>query len=147
LDAVKSARRATRELPQAERDAAARRAAREAVKQIRQGQVASKVREHATRIGREAARVEPSPVEISRFVRQRADGLRDRVVNLETDVDGLLNELLPYRDQIDDAALRHLLNVLTLGDTRLRGLFDKWTRRFTDRPVRNVTTTRKSLKA
>ena len=128
LDAVKSARRATRELPQAERDAAARRAAREAVKQIRQGQVASKVREHATRIGREAARVEPSPVEISRFVRQRADGLRDRVVNLETDVDGLLN-------------------VLTLGDTRLRGLFDKWTRRFTDRPVRNVTTTRKSLKA
>lgn len=148
LRAVRSARVIARRANKSEHevDAAAKRAAKEAVKQIKDGGIASKVRDEATKIGRAAAQVERSPIEISQFVRQRIDGLKTRVINLETEADGVLNDVLPYRDQMDEAAERFLIDGLRFADERLRGLFSKWLARFSTQPLRNVTPQRKRLK-
>ena len=146
LRAVRSARTvATRaKKPQPEIDAAAKRAAKEAVKRIKRGDITAKVRKEATKIGREAARVERSPVEISQFVRQRIDGIRTRVTNLAIETDVLLEKVFPYRDQLDESAEPVLREGLTYADKRLRDLFTKWLTRF-ERTMRNVTPQQKRL--
>lgn len=148
LSAVKSARTVARRAGRstAEADAAAARAARETVTRIKQGAIASKVHDEAAKIGRAAAGVERTPPAIAQFVQQRADGLRSRIVNLETEIDGVLNDVLPYRDQVPDAVLKHLLDALTFADTRTRALFLKWINRLTARSERDITPRRRLLK-
>lgn len=147
LTATKTARRIAKGAgkSQAEADAAAKKAAKETVKQIRDGGIASKVRDQATKIGRESAGVERSPVEIAQFVRQRIEGLRARANNLVLETDGLLNEIWPYRHQLDSPTAEVLREGLAFADSRLQGVFQKWLGRF-DRPLRNVTVERKRLK-
>lgn len=139
--AAKSAGRSPHEMKQA-----ARKAAHATVERIRAGGIASKVKDEATKIGRAAAGVERNPQEISRFVRDRAEGLRARVSNLEVEVNALLNDILPYRDQIDRVAEQQLLEALKFGDTRLRDFFTKWTQRFTHRATRDITPRQRLLK-
>lgn len=147
LSAVKSARTIARRANKSSReiDAAAQRAARETVRRIRKGDIATKVRDEAAKIGRASAGVKRSPLEITQFVEQRAAGLRTRAVNLEVEVNGLLSEILPYRNQIELATLDHLLEALTFADGRLRDLFRRWIERFTKRTLRDVTPRRRLL--
>ena len=148
LTAVKTAKRAATNAGQSTREvnAAAKRAAHETVNRIRGGDIASKVKDQATKIGRESAGVERTPVEISRVGRDRSDVLKQRVINIAYDFHALLTDVLPYRDQLDEAAERYLLDVLNFSDDRLRGLFSKWVTRFTQQRTRDITPRRKLLK-
>lgn len=149
LTAARSARKIAKKAgkSKSEQEAAARRAAKDTVSRIKKGDIASKVRDEAVRIGRESAGVERTPIEISQFVHQRADGLKTRAINLEQEVDALLNEILPYRRQIDEPAERYLLKVLGEADERLQALFEKWLERFSRLTTINVTPQRKRLGA
>jgi ParB-like chromosome segregation protein Spo0J len=147
LKAARVARNVARRAgkPGAEVEAAAKRAAKEAVKRIKQGDIATKVRNEAAKIGRAAARVDPTPLEISSFVRRRIDGLRARIVNLETDIDETLGEVWPYRAQLDEPAERCLLEGLRFAESRTTALFAKWQQRFA-RTIRDITPQQKRLK-
>jgi hypothetical protein len=148
LRAARSARVVARRAhqPKQEVEAAARRAAKEAVKQIRDGKVASKVKDEATKIGRKAAKVERSPVEISQFVRQRMDGLKTRVLNFTSEIEAVLSEVWPYHDQLDEPAQHVVVDVLRFSKDRTREACEEWIARFSARPIRNVTPQRKRLK-
>lgn len=124
---------------------AARAAAKETVSRIRDGGIASTVRREARKIGRAAAGVKRTAPEITQFVEQRTEGLRTRIVNLEAEVNGLLSEVLPYRQHIEPDTLAHLLDTLKFGDDRIRGLFQRWIEKFEKRQIRDVTPRRRLL--
>ena len=79
-------------------------------------------------------------------MRQRVEGIQTRVTNLRLETDGVLGEVWPYHDQMDEAAAKFLTTTLTKCDAAIRDLFQKWLDRFAARQERNVTPQRKRLR-
>ena len=128
-----------------EQNTAATRAAREVVAQVSKGTVARVVEHQAEKIGRAAARVALSPVDVSLFVSRRAEGIEARVLGLRDAVNALCGEVAPYQGQIDAPAMEQLLRALAFVRDESAAVATSWLKTFVPE-VRNVTPIQRRLK-
>lgn len=127
---------------------AARAAAHAAARAIVEKGSARATKDRAGQVGKEAAqrvlrkggyRTDPKVKTVPVFVAQTADRIRARSVDFLIDIEGRIAQVFPYRDLVDDAISKELVQVLRkqaheLHDS-LNQLADKWEQR----EMKNVT--------
>lgn len=122
LRAVKAATKGARQLPQAEKQRAAKSAAAAVVQNFKDNIESTRIEDEASRRGQEAARAanvragirtdskEPPPLPV--FVANTTDGIRSRAQSFIAEVQEKVDAILPYKDQLEDSFRNELVKEL-----------------------------------